>query len=120
MSILFSVMLAAIFAAVVMVGEHYWPWRYLVGRDRLHPIYNYILGLLGILLPYTALLIWCQFEIGYISPYTAALALWAIVVSAGLTVGALYALDSWHERGLRAREAEEREALRARQMEERP
>jgi len=116
MSILLSTLLAAMFAILIMFAEHYLPWRYVVSHDRLHPVANYILGLLGIFLPYTALMAYWRVTFVLISPLAAAAALWAIAAAAGITVSSLYILDSWYQRGVCAREAEERESQLSRQM----
>jgi len=60
-------------------------------------------------LPFSCLLAFWQVTIGMVRPLYCALALWVVSGTAGVTVGALYLLDGWHERGLRARETAERE-----------
>lgn len=107
-----EIAIASLFAALLMIVEHYTPWwRYFTGKT-LHPVIAYIAGVVGIFMPYSLLLLYWQAKT---SPtYTIELvisALWIIAGAAGVTVAICYLLDSWHAGQLRAREAEEREAL---------
>lgn len=91
---------------VVMLAEaflHYFPWKRLLrGRDLPRPA-AYVLGVLGLMLPFTA---WLsehgQFEIMKI--------LWQVILAGGLSVLAAYGLDRYIELELRSIEAAEREA----------
>jgi hypothetical protein len=82
---------------------HYFPWHMLIGK-RLPRLAAYTLGLLGMMVPLSAWLIsHGESEITQ--------TLWTVIVSAGLTVFALYGLDRYLKLERRDIEAEEREAL---------
>jgi hypothetical protein len=86
---------------LVLVVEHYFPWQG-VFRRKLHPIVNYVLGVLGIAAPLTVLFWMWGLE-------KAILALWVMICAGGLAVMGCYALDGWINARVRA-EAAEREA----------
>ena len=75
--------------ALVMTAElglHYFPWRMLLkGRD-LPRVAAYVLGVCGLMIPFSAWL-WRRGEIGVIQT------LWLVIAAGGLTVMALYGLD---------------------------
>lgn len=78
--------IASLVSALILLVEHYLPLRAWFGR--LHATTNYILGMLGILLPLTGLFIaWHQ--------WMAIVALWAVTVAGGLAVISAYLLDTW-------------------------
>ena len=99
-----------------MAVEHYAPWgKYLFGKDQLHPVVNYTLGLGGVIFPLSFLALTWQFEYGAIAPWLLILALWLHAIAAGLAVGGFYLWDSVHAERTRRQEAEERERLSLRQ-----
>lgn len=82
----------------LLVAMHYFPWRMIHGKS-LHPIWNYILGVLAINLPFSALLaMWEEWLI--------LLVIWLCVVFGGGAVMLSYALDSWLLHRARAQIAE--------------
>lgn len=92
---------------VVMLSEfglHYFPWKkFLMGRE-LPRVAAYTLGVLGLMLPFTAWLYErCEVEVIQ--------TLWIVIFSGGLTVLALYGLDRYCELSIRDVEATERETV---------
>lgn len=90
---------------MVMMAEgflHYFPWRVLLRGRELPRLMAYTLGLLGMMGPFTAWL-WAQDEMEVIQT------LWAVIVSAGLTVFALYGLDHYLDLIMKDVESNERE-----------
>jgi hypothetical protein len=82
---------------------HYFPWRkFLKGRD-LPRIAAYVLGVLGLMVPFT---IWLL-ELG---DYATITTLWLIIVSGGGSVLALYGLDHVIELEWKVKESTERES----------
>ena len=98
-----------VWMVIVMVmmaefGLHYFPWKMaLRGRELPRPA-AYTLGLLGMMGPLTAWL-WDRGDWEVIQT------LWAVIVSAGLMVFALYGLDHYLKLEMRDKEAVERESL---------
>jgi hypothetical protein len=96
-----------LWTVIVMVmmaefGLHYFPWRVLLRGRELPRLVAYTLGLLGMMGPLTAWL-WAQGEMEIIQT------LWAVIVSAGVTVFALYGLDHYLDLIMKDVEANERE-----------
>lgn len=90
--------IAALVAALILLVEHYLPLTTWFGRQ-LHATTNYILGMLGILLPLTGLLIIWQL-------WMAIAAVWIITIVGGLVVIGAYALDAWQAMRRRIQTAE--------------
>ncbi len=94
-----------ILLALVMMAElglHYFPWKLLLRGRELPRVAAYTLGMLGLMLPFSAWLL-KRSEIEIIQ------VLWMVVVAGGLTVFALYGLDRYIELEWRNIEAIERE-----------
>lgn len=90
---------------IVMLAEfglHYFPWRILLRGNELPRLAAYTLGLLGMMVPFSAWL-WQSGEYEVIS------ALWMVVCAAGLMVFALYGFDDYLDRIMKDIEATERE-----------
>jgi len=81
---------------------HYFPWRMLLRGNKLHRLAAYALGLLGMMVPFTAWL-WQTGE------YEVIRALWSVIGAAGMTVFALYGLDHYLDLIMKDIEATERE-----------
>jgi hypothetical protein len=99
-----------VWMVIVMVmmaefGLHYFPWKMLLRGRELPRLAAYTLGLLGMMGPLTAWLM-DRNEIEVV------VALWAVIVSAGLMVFALYGFDHYLELIMRDIEAAEERALR--------
>ena len=99
-----------VWEVIVMVmmaefGLHYFPWKMLLRGKELPRLAAYTLGLLGMMGPLTAWL-WDRNEMEVIQT------LWAVTVSAGITVFALYGLDHYLDLIMRDIEATEERALR--------
>jgi hypothetical protein len=98
-----------LWTVIVMVmmaefGLHYFPWRVLLRGRELPRLVAYTLGLLGMMGPLTAWL-WAQGEMEIIQT------LWAVIVSAGVMVFALYGFDHYLDLIMKDIEAVEREAM---------
>lgn len=93
--------------AVVMVAElglHYFPWRMFLRGKELPRLVAYVLGVLGLMVPFSAWL-WQRGEVDVIK------VLWMVIGAGGLTVMALYGLDRWLDLEMRNIEAADRERL---------
>lgn len=87
----------------IQIGLHYFPWRMAL-RRKLPRLAAYTLGLLGMMVPFSVWLIdRGQLEIVQ--------TLWSVVVSAGMTVFAVYGFDHYLDVSRRSEEAEQREQL---------
>lgn len=84
------------------LGLHYFPWKLLLKGRELPRVAAYTLGLLGLMLPFTAWL-WLRQDVDVIQ------VLWMVIISGGLTVFALYGLDRYIELEWKHMEACERE-----------
>lgn len=99
---LFAIFCAALFAAVILWGEHYHPW----GKP-LDARLNYVMGTLAMLIPYSMLLcFWMIVPPDAFFGLFALMGLWIIVAVSGLTVYVLYELDAKREAQQRADAAE--------------
>lgn len=90
---------------MVMMAEsvlHYFPWRVLLRGRVLPRLAAYTLGMLGMMGPLTAWL-WERGDVEVIQT------LWAVIVSAGVMVFALYGLDHYLDLIMKDMEANERE-----------
>lgn len=84
-------------------GLHYFPWRMLIKR-KLPRLAAYVLGLLGIMVPYS---LWLM-DRGEVENVQM---LWIAISAAGLTVFALYGLDQYLDLLRGDKEASQREEL---------
>lgn len=97
-------LIAALFAAAILWGEHYHPW----GKP-LDQRLNYVLGTLAMLLPYSFLIcFWMLVPPGDLLALGlwSLVGLWFIVAVSGLTVHLLYETDAKREAKQRAAAAE--------------
>lgn len=92
-----QIAIAALLSVLILLVEHYLPLQAWFGK--LHATTNYILGMLGILLPLTGLLILWH-------AWMAIAAVWAITIAGGLAVIGAYLLDAWQAMRQRVRMAE--------------
>ncbi len=99
--------LAAVSSGILIIAEHYFPWRLLLGRKLPH-IAAYTLGMLAVLLPFTLLVVLRKESC--IAWWQPVIELWVIVFAAGAADAGCYALDQTLEYRARALDAEEREA----------
>ena len=91
--------------ALVMMAEfclHYLPWKMLLRGRELPRVMAYTLGMLGLMVPFTAWL-WKRGEMEIIQT------LWMAIIAGGLMVFALYGFDHYLELEMRNIEAGERE-----------
>jgi len=91
--------------ALVMMAElglHYFPWKLLLKGRELPRLAAYTLGMLGLMVPFSAWL-WLRRDMEVIQ------VLWMVIIAGGLTVFALYGLDRYIELEWRNMEATERE-----------
>ena len=95
----------AVMVALVVISEaflHYFPWRKILKGRELPRVAAYMLGILGLMVPFT------QWLIG-LGEYEIAKSLWLIIISGGASVLALYGLDHVVELEWRVKEGTERE-----------
>lgn len=100
-------MTICVLVSIVVLAEfglHYFPWKKLLMGRELPRVAAYTLGVLGLMLPFTAWL-YEHNEIAVIRT------LWIVIVSGGLMVTALYGLDRYIELSFRNVEATEREDM---------
>ena len=89
--------------ALVILSEafmHYFPWRLVLRGRELPRLVAYVLGVLGLMVPFTIWLI----ELG---EWDIIQALWLVLVSGGSSVLILYALDHVVNLDWKAREGSE-------------
>jgi hypothetical protein len=86
-------------------GMHYFPWRILLRGRELPRLVAYVLGLLGMMGPFTAWL-WDRDEIAIMQT------LWIVIISAGFMVFALYGFDHYLDLIMKEMEAKEERDLR--------
>ena len=95
-----ATILAALIAVLLQAVEHWFPWRMVLARD-LPRIPAYILGVLGVALPLSGLY-WCW------GAWMELVALWVVIIAAGLSVMGAYAIDWTLDRVRQSYEHEER------------
>jgi len=107
-----NIVIACIITVLALLTEHWFPWRLLLRRD-LHRVAAYVLGVLALALPLTALF-WSERR--YV------VALWAVIVSGGSAVMLAHFVDWLLTRIRRAEELKElidqQEGVRGRPVEE--
>jgi hypothetical protein len=82
-----DILAATLITALLLLVEHWFPWRQLVKRE-MDLLARYVIGTLGLLVPFAILLAsWQQWQ--------ALIALASIVVAGGLSVMGAYAVDGW-------------------------
>jgi len=109
MKTLGPILITALISMLLLMVEHYWPWKLISGREP-GPITRYVLGVLAIEIPLSGLLIvWAD--------WPALAALWIVTIAGGAAVAGSYIQDRYHTARLRA-EVSEREAKTLRQIDE--
>jgi len=98
-----SLLMLILFVMLAELSLHYFPWRILLRGRKLPRLAAYTLGLLGMMVPFTAWL-WQIGECEVIK------ALWLVVGAAGVMVFALYGLDHYLDLIMKDIEATERES----------
>jgi len=94
--------------AIVALAEaflHYFRWRMILGGRELPRVAAYMLGVLGLMLPYSRWL-WMR---GAIQAQEAIMVLWIVIVAGGLSVLVCYGIDAIVDLAWSKREAEQRE-----------
>jgi hypothetical protein len=96
--------IGAMIALVVFLEAflHYFPWRKILKGRELPRVAAYVLGVLGLMIPFT---VWLVEQRDYEMIKT----LWLIIVSGGGSVLALYGLDHVIELEWKVKETAERE-----------
>jgi hypothetical protein len=105
MTILIGISLAALVSALIQLVSHWFPWRLVLGRN-LPRVWAYVVGVLGFLVPVTALF-WYWDVNGLVEAWLNLIALWACVVASGLAVVLAYAIDCIANRVRLSHELEE-------------
>ncbi len=107
-----DIVLTIVVAILLLLVEHYWPWRKITGRDLPRPV-AYVLGVAAMIVPLTGLLLRWHYDIpkwmGQPNSSMAVMmiiAMWGVVCGSGLAVIGTYVLDSWLEYRSRALVAE--------------
>jgi hypothetical protein len=86
---------------------HYFRWRMILGGRELPRVVAYMLGVLGLMLPYSQWL-WMH---GMIQAREAIMTLWIVIVTGGLSVLVCYGIDTVVDLVWGKREAEQRERV---------
>jgi len=109
MKIVGPILLTALISMLLLIVEHYWPWKLIHGRE-MGPITRYVLGVLAIEIPLSALLIiWAD--------WPALAALWIVTIAGGVAVAGAYFQDRYHTARMKA-DVSEREAQIMRRIDE--
>lgn len=104
-----DILVTALISALIQLVEHWFPWR-MVLRSGLPRLPSYILGVLGFLLPISAL----YWHWGAsLMRWSHLLALWACVSASGLAAGLAYGIDHLADRVRRSYEHEELDHAKA-------
>ncbi len=108
-----TIISSAVISGLIQMVLHWFPWRMIMGHG-IPRILAYILGVLGIVLPLSALFIQWQ-QVGVVpDEWQHLLALWACVLSSGLAVIAAYGFDWVLNRVRKSYEHEELDNAKAR------
>jgi len=96
--------ITALIVLVVFIEAflHYFPWRLILAGKELPRVLAYMLGVLGLMVPFSAWL----FENG---EWIIVRTLWLVIVSGGLSVMAAYGLDKVLDLHWRVMESDQRE-----------
>lgn len=100
-----EISLASLLAIFILFTEHWFPWSMIFGRE-LPRLLAYIIGLLALVLPLTALYSWWAIH-QPIWGWAHLAALWAVVCAGGGAVLLAYATDWLLERIRRSYEQEQ-------------
>ncbi len=103
---IFEIVITVLLSALLQLLLHWFPWQ-MIFRNGLPRLLAYSFGMLGILLPFSGLMILWQ-------EWSALVALWAVVVASGLAVIKAYGLDWMLNRVRLSFESQEREDADAR------
>lgn len=106
-----GIYLVSLIVFLIQLILHYFPWPMLLQGKQPHPVVNYVAGVLGFIVPLTALY-WHWQRVWYWVRDVHLIALWAVVIASGLAVGGAYLLDAILVRIARARELAEQLKLR--------
>jgi hypothetical protein len=97
-------------AALLLLVEHWFPWRLILRRD-LPRLAAYVLGVLALVLPLSGLYwAWASSPPG--SSWAWLVALWAVIIGGGLSVGLAYLIDWCLQQAAQARDLAELMTLR--------
>lgn len=102
--------LMCLISVTMILAEHWFPWRMLLGRDLPRPA-AYVLGVLSIMAPISVLFI----LIPWLSGWRAVVAMWYVVISAGAATILAYLIDVVLQMRVRVENAE-REGLVLREV----
>ena len=80
-----DILLTCVVAALLLLVEHWFPWRLALGRD-LPRLAAYVLGVLALVVPLTVLF-------AQRGELDAAIGMWAVIVSGGLAVILAHGVD---------------------------
>lgn len=98
-----QIFVTVLISVLILIGEHYWPWKKMLGRS-LRLIERYVLGVLALMLPISGLMIvWALWAV--------LLVIWLVVIFGGLiTIGMYFVDGAWDARD-RANLAEKAEQV---------
>jgi cobalamin biosynthesis protein CobD/CbiB len=82
MDMVVQIAVTALVSALILLVEHYAPVK------APHPIVNYVLGILALVIPFSGLLAFWQL-------WGALAAIWSVVLTGGLAVMAAYGIDHY-------------------------
>jgi hypothetical protein len=103
-----AVAYTALTAALILLVEHWLPWKMILGRE-ISRVWAYIAGVLAMVLPLSGLyLYWIDRSPVY--PYAHLVALWVVIGVSGLAVISAYQFDALIARLALLRELQERQA----------
>lgn len=86
-----QIFLTALIAALILLVEHWFPWR-LVFRRELPRVAAYVMGNLAMICP-LSVLYWAWSGQSFVWPAMHLVALWVVSGAGGLAVGFAYAID---------------------------
>lgn len=105
MTFTLSLILTAVVTLLIVLLEHYLPWNLLLLKPKPGRIASFTMGVIAFAIPLTLL-----FSLRDLTRVQIVIALWVVILAAGLGTLGAYGLDQWLEDRARAKEAEKREA----------
>jgi branched-subunit amino acid transport protein AzlD len=98
-----DIVILIIFVVIVEALLHYFPWRLLLRGKELPRLVAYILGVIGLMVPFS---VWV---VVVLTDWRLVAVLWGTIVAGGITVMILYGLDHVVDLEWRKRECDQRE-----------
>ena len=87
-----EIAITALVVFLILLVEHWFPWRMVWRRDPPRP-FAYTIGVLGMIVPLSGLYVYWEVRADQIIQSRYLIALWIVAISAGVAVFMAYAID---------------------------